>query len=150
MCAAADEGDKFCQDLFHRAGRHLGRMANSLLFQRTFHTPAAASGADSAAFAEHHVHFASDAASSLSSLLPSPQSGDVVRCVCVGSVWQSFPLLRRGFLETVFSRINASSPADAVTSPGSPPRAQPVDFTLQLVQLEVSSAVGAAWKAAKV
>ena len=55
--------------------------------------------------------------------------------MCVGSLWKSFQLLSRGFEEAVFP----------VSGPGST-----VDFTLDLVTLEVSSAVGAAWAVAKV
>jgi hypothetical protein len=32
--AAAAEGDRFCQDVFHRAGKHLGRMVRTCLFPR--------------------------------------------------------------------------------------------------------------------
>ena len=155
---AASEGDKFCQDVFHRAGRHLGRMVNTLLFPRAYNTvPAAAPAAASPTASgddSSHVHFEAGSVSSGADgddggakftprpALPCPNDGDVVPCVCVGSVWKSFPLLRRGFLETVFGTI---VPADA-----SPAASLPVDFTLRLIQLEVSSAVGAAWKAASV
>ena len=117
VCAAAGEGDKFCQDVFHRAGRHLGRMARTCLFPRRFHSR----GGDSAA-AE-------------APLLPAPAHGDVVSCVCVGSVWKSFRLLARGFEEAVFPSVGLGSD---------------VRFTLELLQLNVSSAVGAAWAVAKV
>lgn len=61
---AASEGDKFCQDVFHRAGRHLGRMAYTLLFPREFHpvtTPSADSVAspDTGHAVPAHVHFQS-------------------------------------------------------------------------------------------
>jgi hypothetical protein len=68
--------------------------------------------------------------------VPPPLSAnDIATCVCVGSVWKSYSLLSRGFRETLFpaSGFSASVP-----------------FTVRLMLLEVSSAVGAAFIAAKV
>ncbi len=116
--AAALEGDRFCQDVFHRAGRHLGRMGRTCLFPRDFHPRSASAAAGDRAAA-----------------LPSPRSGDVVSCVCVGSLWRSFQLLARGFHQGMYP----------TSGPGCD-----VDFALTLVTLQLSSAVGAAWLAAKV
>ena len=98
-------GDEFCRHVFHLAGKQLGAMVRTLLHPATPELEATA--------------------------LPIPAEGDIVDCACVGSVWKSFPLLRTGFLETVFLRSESY--------PG---------FTLRLLRPTVSAAIGAAFKGA--
>ena len=65
----------------------------------------------------------------------APQAGHPTRIVCVGSVWKSWPLMRSAFI--------ASATAKA-TGGGPPPLP-----SFELVRLIETSAVGAAWLAAR-
>lgn len=124
LAAAAAEGDAFCAGLFTKAGLQLGSAARTLARHLLAPAPASASSDASAA-----------ASSSPSAAAPTVT---VVRIVCVGSVWKSWPLLKDGFIAA----------ATAAPLPGPDGVAPPQLRSFELVRLTETSAVGAAWKGA--
>lgn len=120
LAAAAAEGDAFCQRLFTKAGLLLGSSARTLARHLLASSAAPAPSDASAASA------------------PAPSAPTVVRIVCVGSVWKSWPLLKGGFIAA----------ATAAPLPGPDGAAPPQLRAFELVKLTETSAVGAAWKGA--
>jgi N-acetylglucosamine kinase len=116
---ARDTGDAFCCEVFRQAGAHLGSFARTL----APHLRAAGAGADP------DVH------------------GFTV--VCVGSVWKSWDLLRAGFVAAATAPFHhlPGVPRAALAAMSAAQRGRIASF--RLVRLTRSSAVGAAWMAAR-
>ena len=118
--SADSNGDAFCRWLFAEAGRHLGSFARTL--------------------APH--------------LRAAPGEGaspnvDGFTIVCVGSVWKSWDLLREGFVAAAtapFHQLPGVSRAALEVMPAS---ARGRISSFRLVRLTRSSALGAAWTAAR-
>ena len=179
--AAAFEGDTFCQDLFYRAGKWLGRLARAaVLLQARCDVDggrkpqAALSDADDEVqlpghvmIANHlqhshfksvpHVHFDGDSTNAThdGSHHHIPATAWRADVVCTGTMWTYFPLMREGFLDTVFaveSRIAGEmSPVDVSTgfmSSGSSTHA--VNEYIRLLYAREPFAGGVASAAAKV
>lgn len=114
-------GDAFVRHVFRQAGRHLGSFARTLAPH--LRAPEGAGAAD-------------------------PDVHDFT-VVCVGSVWKSWELLREGFVEAATAPFHhlPGVPRAALAAMAPARRGRIASF--QLVRLVRSSAVGAAWMAAR-